>query len=171
VAQPPRPNGPVPAGWKVYTGTLDKLPFVMAYPPDWTVKEEEGQVTFTAPSGLSTLFFQSSGIADPSANIDVLRNQYFNQTRSTLCRAAGDEGTSRQTRGGIVFAELKASCDYVNPSGGNAVQFALYIGAGLREGVEWDFTMLTLYPNFNDELRNFYTPMLNSLNIFANPKR
>lgn len=158
----PQPHA-VPAGWKVYRGA--SVPIVMAYPPDWTVDEADiakGVVYFRSPYEKVWLAVAVRGLQPAGANVDVLRDQYF-QGVTRACDEAGIETTRYNTFAGVTFAALAATC------AANGNLWAYYIGAGLKNGVEWDFQMHARYADYNDYATRFFTPMLTSLNIYANP--
>jgi hypothetical protein len=168
----PQPNGTVPAGWQVYTGTA--VPFVMAYPPGWQVDDSDaakGQIAFGPPDGQRALLIATSGTAQPGANIDVQRDAFYKEVTKS-CSASGIEYTGQETLSGIVFAELIATCD----KPGQALQ-AYTVGTGLNNGVEWDFVIISPYQSFNKntckcpagDLETYFSPMLSTLNIYRNP--
>lgn len=166
------PRGPVPAGWKVYTGTT--LPFAMAYPPDWRADESElatrGNVVFRAPNGTAALIINSPG-QRTTLTIDEVRDVAAKQAVAT-CVKSGTEFTARETISGIVFAELVQTCDLPNQP-----LSAFFLGAGLNNGVPWIFNAVGFYGEFNKNtckcaagnLERYFSPMLTTLSISGNP--
>lgn len=172
----PGPRGAFPQGWKVYPapGARAALPFAIAYPPDWTVDESRaangnGFVLFSAPDGVTRVLIGTPGTPAPDGNIDVLRNQYFNEQLSD-CRQKGITVDRYGTRSGITFAEIGATCDV-----GDGRLYFSYIGLGLKDGVPWRFRLYSLYEQYDrtfcrcdqGNLEKFFAPMFNSLNIYA----
>ena len=135
---------------------------MIAYPPNWEVEEERGSVSFASPDGLVTVMIESDGRRRPTANIDVQRDVYWNAAKQ-VCANSGIEATPYNTFSGVRFASLRATCDF------EGVLLMYYVGAGLRDAVEWDFTLFCLYKDFETNANRFFDPMLNSLNIYANP--
>ena len=159
----PGPTGTVPSGWNVYRGTA--LPFVIAYPPDWTVDESEaarGVIYFRAPRQAVWLAISSDGRRNPGANIDVLRDELF-QGVTRACEQAGIATTRYNSFSGILFASLAATC----ARGGTLEEY--YLGAGLKDGVEWNVELHALYQDYEEQARTYFNPMLQTLNIYANP--
>ncbi|HEX5505063.1 MAG TPA: serine/threonine-protein kinase [Thermomicrobiales bacterium] len=161
-AAKPAPNDTVPAGWKVYYGTT--VPFVMAYPPDWTVDESDaakGQISFESQEGI-IVEISTTGKADPAANVDTLRDQYA-KSLTTVCEQAAIDFTRYSEFSGVTFASLATKCAYKGKT------YMYYIGAGLNNAVEWDFALLCDYDQFDTYAEKYYNPMLRTLNIYKNP--
>src|SRR4029079_919867 len=133
----PRPNGPVPAGWKVYTGPRD-FPIVIAYPPDWTVNDslypEQLIISLVGPQHGQD---QEQRVdiepaAQPTgANIDVQRDEYFYR-KTEFCDGKGIESTARRQVSGAPFATLGATCDQSD------VLYFLQVASGVTGGDEWN---------------------------------
>lgn len=168
---PVAPLGSVPAGWQTYGGNT-RVPFAIAYPPGWTVddsRSSEGRVYFYGP-GVSEPFedalwalIATTGRAEPNANIDVLRNQYFAAELKGAHPEAGIDVTRVNQFSGLTFASLGATFD---------VDYRLcyaYIGLGLRGQVPWRFRLNSLYNDYNTNLDTTFGPMIASLNIYNNP--
>lgn len=174
-AQSPKPNGTVPAGWKVYNGH-PKVPFVMAYPPNWKVDESDadtGSVGFSSPDGQLYFLVHTTGKRDPNANIDVLRDNYATSfVRSFKCNRSGVENTGNVTRSGINFAFLLQTCDVT----GSPLKM-WDVAAGLKNGVEWNYFFISTYATYSastckcsaGNFEAYYSPMLSTLNIYKNP--
>lgn len=174
-AQQPRPNGTVPSGWRVYNGH-PRVPFVMAYPPTWKVDESDantGSVGFSSPDGKLYFLVHTKGKSDPSANVDVLRDEYATSfVRSFKCTRSGVENTGYVTRSGINFAFLLQTCDIT----GSPLKM-WDVAAGLKNGVEWNYFFISDYATYSKSTCNcsagnfeaYYLPMLNTLNIYKNP--
>jgi hypothetical protein len=164
-ATTPRPNGPVPAGWKVYTGTRD-FPFVIAYPPDWTVDDgllpEQRIVYFYGPGGRDDAERIDLEISQTGsgANIDVQRDEFFN-LESQFCDKKGIEYTDHRQISGATFAILGATCD-----SSNELTF-MQVASGLTGGDEWNISMRTYYDRKEARLRDVFDPMLATLYIYA----
>ncbi|HET8628195.1 MAG TPA: serine/threonine-protein kinase [Thermomicrobiales bacterium] len=161
-AAKPQPNGAVPAGWKVYYGTT--VPFVMAYPPGWTVDESDaakGQISFESQDGI-IVEISTEGKANPSANVDVLRDQYA-KGLTQVCEQSATDFTRYSEFSGVTFASLATKCVYKGQT------YMYYIGAGLNNAVEWDFALLCAYNQFDNNADQYYNPMLRTLNIYKNP--
>ena len=167
----PAPLGTVPPGWQAYGGNT-RVPFAIAYPPGWTAddsRSSEGRVYFYAP-GVSEAFedalwvlIATTGRAEPTANIDVLRNQYFAAELKESHPEAGIDVTRANQFSGLTFASLGATFD---------VNYRLcyaYIGLGLRGQVPWRFRLNSLYSDYGANLDSTFGPMIASLNIYNNP--
>lgn len=93
----PQPNGTIPRGWKVYRGPIE-IPFVIAYPPDWTVDDsyfpDQYIVFINSPSGADSVEIEFAANQSGS-NIDVLRDEFFNK-KSAFCDKKGIENTSHR---------------------------------------------------------------------------
>ena len=105
----------------------------------------------------------TTGIRDPNANVDVLRDQYFKeQIKDGHPEAAID--IDRQNKfSGITFASLGAT---FNES--SQLCYA-YIGLGLNNQVPWRFRLNSIYGDYDDNLEAYFNDMISSLNIYANP--
>jgi hypothetical protein len=165
------PLGNAPAGWKSYRGNA-KVPFSMYYPPDWTVDESragEGRVYFYAP-GVDKAYddgtwvlIATTGVANPSGNVDVLRDQYFNNEIKKDHPEAGINITRNNQFSNITFASLGT-----NFNSNNDLCFA-YIGLGLNKGVPWRFRLNSLDDDYDANLATYFNDMIGSLNIYGNP--
>ena len=164
-----RPRGTVPAGWRIYNGT--KLPFVMAYPPDWRVDDTKvGQVIFSAPSGNAIMTIEARS-QRTTQTTDELRDT-FARVAVQACVRSGTEATTQETISGISFGELVQTCDIPGQP-----LLAILVGAGLNNGYPWSFTAIGTYQNFNrtickcttSNVDTFFSPMLTTLNIYGNP--
>ncbi len=73
-------------GWKTYTS--QNWHIALDYPPDWSVREESGGTTFTAPSGAAihlSLVEQSNELNDlPNTRCTTQTNSHGLQTRVCL---------------------------------------------------------------------------------------
>jgi hypothetical protein len=161
VTPPPAPAGEVPAGWKIYRG---RLPFVIAYPPDWTVDEgqiDQGLVYFYAPTpGRDTfLVIATTGRPEDDPNLDVLRDRWF-QSRTRQCDRFAVEATRQETHAGVEFATVGATCDL---AAGLAYS---YTGIGLRGRVPWIFELNAPYGVYDVALSEAFAPMLATWNIY-----
>lgn len=165
-AQQGRPLS-VPSGWRTYTGH-PKVPFAIAYPPNWTVDEssaESGSVSFSSPDGTLLFLVNTTGKQDSNANIDVLRDTYATSfVRSFECNKSGVEKTGNSTYSGVQFAFLLQTCDIT----GSPLKL-WDVAAGLKNGVEWDYFFISDYGTYNSNFSSYYGPMLSSLNIYRNP--
>jgi hypothetical protein len=161
----PRPNGPVPAGWKVYTGPR-AFPIVIAYPPDWTVDtslypaqlivflvgphdgQDEEQRVDIEPAAQPT-----------GANIDVQRDDYYYR-KTEFCDGKGIESTAQRQVSGATFATLGATCDQSN------TLYFLQVASGVTGGDEWNISLRSTYDR-KEEHRAIFDQMLASINIYA----
>jgi hypothetical protein len=165
------PLGTVPTGWQIYRGNT-RVPFAIAFPPGWTVDDtraSEGRVYFYGPGVSEALedalwvLIATSGRAEPTANIDVLRSQYFAAELKESHPEAGIDVTRPNQFSGLTFASLGATFD---------VNYRLcyaYIGLGLRGQVPWRFRLNSLYSDYSANLDSTFGPMIASLNIYNNP--
>ena len=175
-APPPRYRGPPPventplgappgADWQVYNGHPN-APFALYYPPGWEIDEESaanGLIYVRPPSGPNTwMLVATTGKPEPNANIDVLRDQYYNNTLGE-CTSKAIDRTNYTEYSGLTFAGLGATCE--TTSGLNYAR----IGLGLRGQVPWRYRLNAPYGEYSKLLDDFYQPMLASLNIYANP--
>jgi hypothetical protein len=162
----PQPNGTVPIGWKVYRGS-PVFPFVVAYPPDWTVDDallpDQRVVYFYGPDGRDDtperIDIEISQTAT-GANIDVQRDEFFRE-ESAFCDQKGIEYTEQRQVAGVAFAVLGATCD-----SSNELSF-MQVASGLKHGDEWNILMRTPYDRKEARLRDVFNPILASLNIYA----
>jgi hypothetical protein len=164
-ATTPKPNGPIPPGWKVYVGPR-AFPFVVAYPPDWTVDDgllpEQRIVYFYGPGGRDDaeridLEISQTGTG---ADIDVQRDEFFHE-ESQFCDQKGIEYTEHRRISGAAFAILGATCD-----SSNELTF-MQVASGLTGGDEWNILMRTYYDRKEARLREVFDPMLTTLNIYG----
>ncbi|MGN6672052.1 MAG: hypothetical protein ACTHMA_02050 [Thermomicrobiales bacterium] len=161
----PKPNGPVPAGWQVYRGPAN-LPFVVAYPPDWTVDDsllpEQTIIYLYGPDGREGVerIDIEIGQTASGAEIDAQRDTFFNR-KSDFCDQKGIERTEHRQISGVAFAMLWATCDE-----SNALSF-MQVASGLSGGDEWNVLMRTPYDRKDARLKEVFDPMLASLNIYA----
>jgi hypothetical protein len=162
----PQPNGAIPAGWQIYRGT-PTFPFVVAYPPDWTVDDsllpDQRVIYLYGPDGRDDtperidIEISQTGAG---ANIDVQRDEFFRQ-ESDFCDAKGIEYTEQRQVAGVAFAVLGATCD-----ASNVLSF-MQVASGLKHGDEWNILMRTSYDRKEARLREVFDPILASLNIYA----
>lgn len=170
-AVPFPPLGDAPTGWQTYGGN-GRVPFSIYYPPGWTVDESrsgEGRVYFYAP-GVDEPFedalwvlIATTGRAEPTANIDVQRDQYFNAEIRANHPEAGIDVTRANQFSGLTFASLGATFN------ANDQLCYAYIGLGLRGGVPWRFRLNSRYADYSRNLDSTFAPMIASLNIYNNP--
>jgi hypothetical protein len=170
-AVPPVPLGVAPAGWQTYGGN-QRVPFALYYPPGWTVDESrasEGRVYFYGP-GVREPFedalwvlIATTGRVEATANIDVLRDQYFNAEIRGAHPEAGIDVTRANQFSGLTFASLGATFDV------NYQLCYAYIGLGLRGQVPWRFRLNSRYSDYSATLDSTFAPMIASLNIYNNP--
>ncbi len=158
------PRGTIPQGWSVYRGT--RLPFAIAYPPDWSVDAsgiDNGRIVFRSPgnAGIETTI-STTGKADPTANVDTLREQ-DNKAQAQTCRQSGISFTRYSVLSGITFATVGANCDMAT-----GLSFYL-IGVGLKEQVPWRFRVTAPKDLYTQSIQSIVDPMFGSLNIYANP--
>lgn len=157
----PGPLGVVPAGWRVYRGTL---PFVIAYPPNWIVDESQlGQhlVYFYAPVPDRSTFLVIATTLEPEANpnLDVLRDRWF-KSRTRTCDKFAVEETRQEQYAGVDFATVGATCDL--PDG---LAYS-YTGIGIRRQVPWIFEFNARYAVYNTALVEVFGPMITTWNIY-----
>ena len=162
----PQPAGTVPPGWRAYRGT-PAFPFVVAYPPDWTVDDsllpDQRVIYLYGPDGRDDtperIDIEISELGDGS-NIDVQRDEFFRQ-ESAFCDQKGIEYTEHSQIAGVAFAILGATCD-----ASNVLSF-MQVASGLKDGDEWNILMRTPYDRKEARLRDVFNPILASLNIYA----
>jgi hypothetical protein len=160
------PRGTLPAaGWKTYTGHA-KVPFAIYYPPDWTIDTQssaDGIIYVRPPGeGATWMLIATTGVPATDGNIDVLRDQYYNNTLGE-CNEKAIDRTNYTEYSSITFAGLGATCE--TDSGLNYAR----IGLGLNNQVPWRYRLNAPYGEYSDTLDNYFQPMLNSLNIYQNP--
>jgi hypothetical protein len=157
----PGPLGAVPAGWRVYRGSLS---FVIAYPPDWLVDESQlGQhlVYFYAPVPDRSIFLVIATTLVPEAdpNLDVLRDRWF-KSRTRTCGKFAVEETRQERYAGIDFVTVGATCDL--PDG---LAYS-YTGIGMRRQVPWIFEFNAPYGVYATALAEVFGPMITTWNIY-----
>ena len=159
------PIGSAPAGWKTYNGHAN-APFSIYYPPDWTIDEQsakDGVIYIRPPSGASTwMLIATTGKAETNGNIDVLRDQYYNNTLGECTQKAIDR-TNYTEYAGLTFAGLGATCETTS-----GLTYAR-IGIGLKGQVPWRYRLNSPYGEYADTLDKYFVKMLNSLNVYQNP--
>ncbi|MDP9374055.1 MAG: hypothetical protein M3Q65_16675 [Chloroflexota bacterium] len=160
----PEPNGTVPAGWRIYRGPR-QMPFVIAYPPDWEVDEseiDEGQVAFISPSETEIVLISASDEPEPDADVDALREQFY-RSQAELCDRSSIDTTGTERISGLTFASLGATCD------SDGTLFYVYSGIGLNDRVPWFYLCISTEAAHEDNARRYFRPMVQTLNIYANP--
>ncbi len=144
----------------------------MYYPPDWTVDESrasEGRIYFYSPGidkpyeNEAWVLIATTGQRAPNGNIDVQRDDYFQNEIKGDHPEAGINITRNNQFSGITFAALGT-----NFNSGNELCFA-YIGLGLNNGVPWRFRLNSLDADYDNNLTTYFSDMIGSLNIYANP--
>jgi hypothetical protein len=104
----------------------------------------------------------TTGVRDPNANIDVLRDQYFRDQFEDYPEAAID--ITRNNRfSGITFASLGVTFNE------DTDLCYAYIGLGLNNQVPWRFRLNSIYADYDQHLSDYFEGMINSMNIYANP--
>lgn len=134
-------------------------PFTIAYPPDWRIDDRaaQGLVYFYAPTAQPTTFLviATTGKAETSTNLDVLRDRWY-QSRIASCQRFAVERTSQVRYAGIDFATVGATCDL--PSG---LAYS-NTGIGLRQQVPWIFEFNAPYGDYAARLADSFEPMIRS---------
>lgn len=148
------------------------MPFALYYPPGWTVDESrasEGRIYFYGP-GVDKpyddelwVLIATTGERTPGGNIDVLRDQYYQNDIKGSHPEAGINITRNNQFSGITFASLGT-----NFNGGSELCYA-YIGLGLNQNVPWRFRLNSLDADYDSNLDEFFSEMIGSMNIYANP--
>jgi len=165
------PTGIAPTGWQAYRGNA-RVPFSMYYPGGWTVDEshaQEGRVYFyapgvTAPTPDATwVMLATTGVRDKSATIEALRDQYYQEQIAGKHAQSGIEVSRKNSFSGMTFASLGAGY------GDGGSRGYAYFGAGLKNQVPWYFHLNSPYGNYDQDVAAYFTPMMNSLNIYGNP--
>ena len=161
-AATPGPLGSYPADWRIYQG---RLPFAIAYPPNWTVDESQlndNLVYFYAPGADRSVFMVVATTAKPeeNANLDVLRDRWF-QSRTCGCSRSAVEQSGREELAGLTFATVGATCDL--PTG---LAYS-YTGLGVRGTVPWIFEFNAPYERYAATLAETFRPMIATLNIYG----
>jgi hypothetical protein len=159
------PLGIAPPGWKTYTGSA-RTPFAIYYPPDWKADESAataaGQIKFQSPNP-AVAFTMQVNTQKTTVSIDTLRDAQAKGIADT-CKASGVEGTDRETYSGVIFDELIQTCDFGQPP-----LLVFGIAAGLNNGYPWTFFLSAPRDSIEDSVNTYFQPMLDSLNIYANP--
>ncbi len=158
----PGPLGSYPADWRIYQG---RLPFTIAYPPDWTVDESQlgnNLVYFYAPGAEQSTFVVIATTAQPeeNANLDVLRDRWF-QSRMRGCSRFAIDQAGQEILAGITYATVGATCDL---SSGLAYS---YTGLGVRGTIPWVFEFNAPYDRYAAALSATFRPMIATLNIYG----
>ena len=167
----PLSNGAIPAGWQTYNGGA-RVPFTIAYPPDWTVDDSratQGRVYIYGPGVTQPyedalwILIATTGSPAPDPNIDVLRDQYFATEIKDPHPEAGIDVTRRNEFSGLPFASLGTTFN-----SGDTLCYA-YIGLAVRDSVPWRFRLNSPYADYSANLEGIFAPMVGSLNIYGNP--
>ena len=170
-AQTASPNGHVPTGWKIYRGT--RVPFVVAYPPDWTVDESGasvGQISFTttAKSGNAEGTISSQPVPAHRVGLPVLRQRFLDFTTRGCELGKSVQDTGDIVYSGVTFATGTAKCVPGEESPGETEQAPSYdAGVGLKGSVEWTFSFRSDADDFAASQRQLFTPMLQTINIYG----
>lgn len=158
----PAPAGNYPADWRVYQG---RLPFAIAYPPDWTVDESQlssNLIYFFAPGQDQSIFLviATTGMAEGAVNLDVLRDRWI-QSRLRGCDQFAIDQSGQEELHGITYATVGATCDL--PTG---LAYS-YTGLGVRGAVPWIFEFNAPYERYEATLAEVFRPMIQTLNIYG----
>ena len=122
----------------------------------------DGRVEISAPTpGVSLTI--SVDLDRTNVSIDTLRDAQAKGIAG-VCKASGVEGTDQETYSGVIFNELIQTCDYGSPP-----LFVFGIGVGLNNGYPWSFFVSSPYDDYNDNIDTYFQPILDTLNIYANP--
>lgn len=167
----PASAGAIPANWQTYNGGA-RVPFTIAYPPDWTVDDSratQGRVYIYGPGVTQPyedalwILIATTGSVAADTNIDVLRDQYFTTEIKDPHPEAGIDVTRRNEFSGLPFASLGTTFN-----SGDTLCYA-YIGLAVRDGVPWRFRLNSRYADYSANLEGIFAPMIGSLNIYGNP--
>jgi hypothetical protein len=165
------PNGTAPAGWQTYGGNAD-VPFAIYYPAGWTVDEShaaQGRIYFyppglTAPTADAPwVMVETTGVRDPNANLDVLRDQYYTEQIRDVYPQSAIDLTRTNRFSGITFASVGTTY-----SDGGQTCYA-YLGVGVKDQVPWRFRLNSPYADYDQNLDDYFNAMISSLNIYGNP--
>jgi hypothetical protein len=164
------PLGTAPSGWTAYRGHAN-VPFALYYPAGWTVDEsqaQQGRVYFYAPGVTAPvanavwMMIDTTGVKDPAATIDAMRDMYIAEVKQQYQQAAIDVARYNSFSG-VTFASHGVTCD----NGGN-LDYA-YFGVGLKSQVPWRFRLNSPYDDYDQNLDDYFQGMMNSLSIHSNP--
>jgi hypothetical protein len=159
------PSGPVPPQWKVYRG--QKLGVVVAYPPSWTVNEENvpvGSVSFL--SGASETVTISRTARPTSTNVSLLRDRYLSFAVRTCETGKTVQGTGSVDVGTLRFETATARCapEHENSQEEGEAE-VYYVGATLKGSREWTFLFHADADEFEQHRHDEFDPMLATLKI------
>jgi hypothetical protein len=99
-----------------------------------------------------------------TASADQLRDEYFNEVLSE-CTKKGIDVTRDNTASNMVFKSVGATCNKAN----DPTLYYFYIGLGLRDQVPWRFRFYSTYSEYDQNTKDYFVPMISSLNIYGNP--
>jgi hypothetical protein len=148
------------------------VPFAIYYPANWTVDESHahhGYIYFyapgvTAPTANATwMAVQTTGVRNPGANLDALRDQYYKEQISDKYSQAAIQVTRNNNFSGMTFASVGAAYSE------NGNRCYAYLAAGLQDQVPWYFRLNSPNNDYEQNAETYFSPMLNSLNIYGNP--
>jgi hypothetical protein len=163
-AATPEPNGAIPSGWKVYRGVRE--PFVIVYPPDWTVDESRagsGAVYFVAPDPSIWVGIITTGTDAGGASAETLRDADFKSFVETYPDTQLIQTGWPDRVSGIPFSGYSVAYHE------DGVEHFSNIAVGLNEGVPWFYRISAPRSQFDATLNSVFRPMIASLNIYANP--
>jgi hypothetical protein len=160
-----RAPGTAPLGWRVYQGK--KVPFVIAYPPKWSVDETNAPVGEISFSQITKSASISVTIATrrPAAHLplNVLRAQFVSFATRACEQGKKVERTGTATSGTVRFATAIAECDSGEEVGEHShAVMVFYVGVALKSGAQWTFVFRSSKERFQADQRTYFTPMLHT---------
>lgn len=167
VAGTSRAPGDVPAGWRVYRGT--RAPFVIAYPPRWSVDETNspiGEVSFlrVTRAGSVSATIATRGSVARKLPVLVLRAQFVSFATRTCEQGRKLDRTGSVAASTAQFATAIFECKSGEAEAGHSHRVAVfYLGVALQHGVQWTFLFQSSKKLFQKNLREYFTPMLKTL--------
>ncbi|MFN8516127.1 MAG: hypothetical protein U0841_26775 [Chloroflexia bacterium] len=152
-----RPTGPIPTGWKSFSGK--EKPVAIAYPPDWSVEEDQDSITFVHPNGVTGVLISALGERAATLGLEQLREQYFTAVTAGCEKTKPQLGEEEQIYGGVVFISMGSECSM--PDGARW----FYIAVGIDRGRAWGILTVEKVAQVYASIDAYFDPMLASLNF------
>jgi hypothetical protein len=156
----------LPPGWRVYKGT--QVPFVIAYPPKWSVDETNspvGEISFSRVTKTDSISgtIATRRTASSRLPLSVLRAQFVSFATRTCEQGRKLEGRGTATSATVRFATAIAECELVDEQAGHGrVTIIFYVGVTVKNGVQWTCLFRSSKEHFQANQRKYFTPMPNT---------
>jgi len=142
------------------------VPFVIAYPPKWSVDETNspvGEISFSRVTKTDSISgtIATRRTAARRLPLSVLRARFVSFATRTCEQGRKLEGRGTATSATVRFATAIAECeppDEEAAHGHEAIVF--YVGVAVKNGVQCTFLFRSSKEHFQANQRKYFTPML-----------